>query len=437
MRARWKVQFLLLIYISIILYGYNFFISNTAFLHWKYDESVLVGLSFIALLPSFWMPIHSFKPSSLVYWVLYLVVYIPATLIPYLSIRIAIDELIFFNISFFLSFIICLRLHFSNLIRFKYVHMRVEVFYIAFFSLYLVFTLLLIRNFGFNLSFVSLKDVYDVREAFSERLEGESTSYIRWLLYVLNPFLIVMGFLSKGRKWMLALGLIGEFFIYSTSGLKSSLFIGPAILLVLFLMQRFNIAHKLGPIILTAMCILLPLSMVADSIFFRDANKSQNVITSLTLRRNIVLPGYLTGEYYKFFSKNPKAFMAKNKYFGILVGYQTVYEEASTPRIIGKRLYGDEAVNANANIWADAYANYGVIGMFVTSLLLGLFLKLYDSFANGIEPKLSFIMLTGPAFFFSNSALLTAFVGHGAIVALLLIYFYKSLLLTKHIKQGN
>lgn len=433
MTERAKIQLLIIAYIIVVLFGYNNFVSKATFLHWNYDLWTVFLFCCISLLPSFWMPVETLRPSSLVYWVLYLVVYIPAIIVPYLSIRISFDDLIFFNLSMLVAFMICLKMHLLSLISFSYFKIKKELFYFGFFAIYGFFSVLLIRSFGFNLSFVSLEDVYNVRETFNDKLDGESTFYIRWLLYVLNPFLIVMGYLFKTRRWMLLLGFIGEFFIYSTSGLKSSLFIGFAIIAILFCMKKFSLINKLAKLILSSLILLLVISMCIDSYFFNSANKSQNMVTSLTLRRNIVLPGYLSGEYYKFFSNNPKAYMANNKYFGILVNYESSYEESSAPRIIGKRLYGTESVNANANIWADAYANYGVVGMLLTSVVLGLYLRIYDSFANGIEPKLSFIMLTGPAFFFSNSALLTAFIGHGALAALLLIYMYKSMLLTKQL----
>ena len=75
------------------------------------------------------------------------------------------------------------------------------------------------------------------------------------------------------------------------------------------------------------------------------------------------------------------------------------------------------------NIWADAYSNFGVLGMLVFTALLGMALLLVDASTRAGAPRLLVLApLAMIALGLSNSALLTVFMTHGLLLTLILVY---------------
>jgi hypothetical protein len=93
------------------------------------------------------------------------------------------------------------------------------------------------------------------------------------------------------------------------------------------------------------------------------------------------------------------------------------------PQLIGDVYFGSHEMSANANIWADGFANFGFIGILGVSLVLGLVLFLYDSLAARIEFPVACVLLVIPAITLANSALLTCLLTHGLGFALLVALF--------------
>jgi hypothetical protein len=79
-------------------------------------------------------------------------------------------------------------------------------------------------------------------------------------------------------------------------------------------------------------------------------------------------------------------------------------------------------MSANANFWADAYANFGYAGIVCFTLLLALVLWLYDSGSAGRDRYVTALVIALPAFAVANSGLLTSLLTHGIGLAMLLMY---------------
>lgn len=424
-KLRKYITVLLLLYISFLVYGYQNFIPDIAYQHVSFNYVLLFLLVILSYIPSVWLPVYTDKPSAFVLWGLYITVVIPSIIIPYLSLEILFYQLLLYDVVLLVCFYFLTRICYLNKIKINYIRLTPTFFYILFFLLYFVLTYSMIQKFGFNFNFIALSDVYSVRAEYRDQLGGDSAVEIRWLLYVFNPFLIVTGYLKK-KKWMLAMGFIGEFMIYSTAAFKTALFIGFIIVAILYLSEKFDLIRTLPKLILTGTVILLAIAFIGDTLFFSDDSFSDyNILTSLTLRRNFVVPGFLTGQYLSFFSENPKAYMATHKIIGALVDYQSQYSRP-IPYVIGQYTFGKEETSANVNIWADAYGNFGYIGMILTSFVLYIYLLIYDVITANLDLRLSFALMIGPLAFFSNSSLLTALIGHGAIWVLIIIFLYKS-----------
>lgn len=430
-----NLSYLVIIYIIFLIFGYWNFIPAIPYTHAPYNYGLLLLVVLLAYVPSLWLAPVSYKPSVFVLWVLYIVVIIPSIVIPYLSLSMSFLQLLQYNFFLLLCFFILTRTKNARPIKMNYLLFSNTGFYIVFFTIYGLLTFSMIQQFGFNFQFVAISDVYDLRATYREQLGESSSLGMRWLLYIFNPFLIVVGYLYRQRRWMLFLGFFGEFMIYSTAGFKTALFIGFIIVLIIFLAEKFNFLLRLPKLILICVVSLLLIAFIGDTIFFQDFNSNYNILTSLTLRRNFVVPGFLSGQYFSFFYENPKAYMASHKFFGFFVDYQSPYSQP-IQYIIGQRTFGREFANANVNLWAESYANYGYIGMVITSCVLYVYLVICDSLSQNLDLKLTFPLMIGPTVFFSNSSLLTALIGHGAIWVVIILFLYQSLIRSNEKKSS-
>ena len=77
--------------------------------------------------------------------------------------------------------------------------------------------------------------------------------------------------------------------------------------------------------------------------------------------------------------------------------------------------------NANVHLWGYGYASLGFPGMFLFTVLLWGVLWVYDSVAQGRDPKITTIMIGIPAFTLANTSLLTSLLHHGVALAILLV----------------
>lgn len=92
------------------------------------------------------------------------------------------------------------------------------------------------------------------------------------------------------------------------------------------------------------------------------------------------------------------------------------------PFLIGQVYYGNPEMSANANLWADAYANFGLVGVFVFTGILAAVLHFADSAARGLPAGLALAALAQSAFSVSNTAMLTVLLTHGMLLAVAVVY---------------
>jgi hypothetical protein len=144
------------------------------------------------------------------------------------------------------------------------------------------------------------------------------------------------------------------------------------------------------------------------------------VFTSLFVRRLLVTPGLLTGDYFQFFSQYPQMLLSHS----ILKGFITnPYGSLSPPFLIGGTYFHNASDSANANLWADAFANFGPAGVVVFSAILGVILWTFDSMTQKSSLLLASLMLALPVFTLSNSGLLTTLLTHGLLVGVVAASF--------------
>ena len=365
----------------------------------------------LALLPSFWMPIRLTRPSQVVYWVLYLLILIPACLVPIYALEDQSSGPILLAVCLVASFGFTGITYYFPLLPVPRVQLKSYEFWMLVALLSTISYALLISSFGFHFNYVSLEDIYVVRAEYQETLNHASplVAYaITWQMYVINPLVMAKGLTSGRWFWVLA-ALAGQYLIYSITGFRSVFF---SALFLLYLLWAMRENKPFGTRFASSWSGIFA---GAGALQFFGYALSPEALIGV---RMTALPGLLTGYYYEFFSSHPQVHLG-HSILKSFVGYPYAVEP---PYIIAYTYFHSAIMESNANLWADAYANFGYAGIVGSTLLLAVVLWLYDSLAVGRDRRVVALAIALPAFALANTGLLTTLLTHGFGLAMLLVY---------------
>jgi len=90
-------------------------------------------------------------------------------------------------------------------------------------------------------------------------------------------------------------------------------------------------------------------------------------------------------------------------------------------RVISWTYWGRD-FGPNVGYLGDAFANFGFMGMFLFSMILGVFLRIVDSISRHLPANLIAAIIAVPAMALANSALFTSLLTHGFILSLIMIW---------------
>ena len=371
----------------------------------------------LGVLPSMWLPLRMTRPSVGVVWILYLLAYVPSVLMPLLSLVRPASDVVFLVMAVGAAFALL-----TLVPRLPRLYLRrLPVRPLAFWTVLVLlcgFLLLQVTNeHGVALDLPSLAAVYDVREEYKEAEGGRlSRIGVSWIGNVLAPFLIAVALVRRQPLRALP-GLLLLLYLFSITGFRSLLFAG-LVLVVLYLASLWR-GRMFGAILAWGG------AAVVSGSWLLDQTLQTIVFTGTFVRRLIATPGMLTGWYYDFFSDNPQVRLS-HSVLGRWIEYPY---EVAPPFLIGDRYFGRAETYANANFWADAFANFGFTGLFVATVVVALVLWAFDASVgsgDATRTRLAVLLLGVPAFTLSNTALTTTLLTHGLALALLLVYVVPS-----------
>lgn len=373
--------------------------------------AVLAPLCWVlAVLPACWMPIALSRPSQVIYWFLYIVVYVPAELLAIYSLSIDAGTTLLFLLCLCLCFFLVGQIYRLDAPRIVVLRVPPFVFWLALWALLIGSDMYVLSVSGLHLAIVSLQDVYSVRATFADTVDSSSVLVdylVSWQVGAIHPFLIAYGLVFR-KPWLVAVGTLGQVFVYATTGFRTALF--SAVLLVIVLLVVHTQRRRFGLLVVVGVTALIECAVLVDERLGSD------VWTDILVHRILALPGQLTGYYFEFFSRNEQAHLGES-IFRLLVHYPY---SLSVPALIGETYLGGSW--ANANIWADAFAQFGYLGLFVFTLALAVVLLVFDGLVAGEDVRFPALLAASPAWMFANSALLTSLLTGGVGLLLLLVY---------------
>jgi hypothetical protein len=392
-----------------VLYG------GLGFLYASSPWKVFLTAFFMAVIPSLWLPFELRYPSQVCYWLVYLCVVVPTMFLPYHVLTYeSIGEVLPLPASILLSFaVLGLSYRFRPFrVTKPRVNQRLVVGLLTLSAVGLIGLVVYISGFQFKLS---LEDAYERRMDARETVVGGSISAyaIATLSHSLGPLLIAIGYVRRNVV-AFAVGVTGAVCIFALSGAKTDIATPAYLFALLVLVARYRNVFGIAIAIAAS---LLVLGSVAQWLVFE-----RNDLSLFFVRRQIFGPGLLTSFYWDYFNGGNFVYFSDS----VLSSFVPRQYDLPMARLIGEAYFGNAEANANANVWASAFANVGYTGMFGFTVLLGLMFRLIDGMAKHGDFVVTSLMCGMFGLTWTNGGLQTSMLSNGVLATLFVLFLLHS-----------
>lgn len=410
----------LLLYVLAFLLGYHvsvvprydyFGLGDRVIPFWGLGLLVLGGI-----IPSFLVPTTLGRPSQLLYWAMYLLVYVPSLFILFYSNH---PQLSYGYASVYAATLVMGMLVLGTAYtvrprRFLVPKMGARSLYAMLILGACALYAYMLLGFGSTFQFVGLRAIVGQREVFANAVAGTFGGYaFAWLVTVVNPVLVAAG--AYHRRWILVvLGLLGQVVLYGAGAAKGVILSVVVIPVLILLVYRWR--DRFGAMMAGGIGALILLAPVGDVV---GPKLMGTAVTFVVLFRALAVPGLATAQYTGFFLDHPHTYGAHITGLSSLLPYPYL---RSLDFQLGEFYYGETNVGLNASTWAgDGIAGFGAPGILLASLACAALFWLLDSAAEGLDLRFSVVALAYGVLNFSNVPLFTNLVTGG--VALLIVVF--------------
>ncbi len=216
-------------------------------------------------------------------------------------------------------------------------------------------------------------------------------------------------YLSRKRNIIALLLGIVQLLAFSVDGTKSTLFTLVIVVACYFLVKRVTIS-----VIVRAVTLIVLTALIEYIVFNSD------YILNYGIRRLFYVPASLNVDYYQFFSSNDLDYYRQSIFSKL--GFESPYAQ-SIGKTIGLYCLGSPVMNANNGLFADAYANLGVVGCFVVPLMLVTVFRVVDMVTSGLPFPIVACVLVITAYTFISSSIFTVLISHGLFLVCIILYF--------------
>jgi hypothetical protein len=375
----------------------------------------------LSALPALWMPIRLLRPSQLIYWVLYLTVFVPSMFVPLYMGLVDIPENVSMMLALFLGFLILGIPYRWSLPSVRRLQFSPRTFWTGFTFIVVALELWVLIVFRGNLHIVSFADIYDLRFAANDVMEGSLVGYaIIWLSSIIGPFLMAYGLVNR-RKIVCLAGLLAQLLVYSAVGSKAALLSILIVMAFYFLLRDkggfFGIKAIWGCAVLF---FILFLARSTDP----GSGSILGWTFSIILMRTFGNSGLSMEWYRDFFQRNPLT------YYSHVTGVNWFvhYPYANPIGIeVGGFYSGNPSLDQNANFWAtDGLAGGGLLGVVLISLLAAFIFWLLDVAAQKHDLRFSCLLVCFTAINLSNVSLFTTLLSGGLGFLIPILYLMPS-----------
>jgi len=359
------------------------------------------------------LPMSWERPSAVVYWMLFLVVVAPIHVLPVFTTTVS-TPMWFMVLSVAAAFWLLGFIYSVRLREVPRPALPPRVYWTGFALVWFGLVALVVYYYGFSFRLVSLSEIYLIRDTYRESFDEVpriARYAIPWLGNVVAPIAIGRGLVDKRMLW-LVLGVATELFLVSITGFKQMMFSFVLVAGVVILV-RWTALSRVG----YKIAVLAGTGVAGVTAY--DFFTGSWGYSSILIRRMVLTSAINTKYHYEFFFDNPKAELG----YGLLSRFTDYPYELPPAFLIGQVYYGNHQTSANANVWADAFANFGLPGVFGFTAILAVVLYLFDAISRNVALGLGAAAIAQSAFSLANTAMLTVFMTHGLLLAIALVSF--------------
>ena len=254
--------------------------------------------------------------------------------------------------------------------------------------------------------------VYDFREEATENLGSGLAYLVPAATNVAIPMAILLG-IQHRRLFLVGSGFALSILYFGLVSLKSYLFYPFLIVAVYYFLNSRRPVRTM----LFALVGVVVISLIECWMVVRDVTDVA-WFTMLTSRRMLLIPSIINYLYVDLFEATQFYFWSTSK---VTLGMLTPPASQDIAELVGST-YFNAGNHANTGWIGSGYAQAGMIGVILYSMLLGLILRIFDGSAERSSATLASAAFFIPALnMITSSDTLTVFLTQGLLFALLLI----------------
>jgi hypothetical protein len=364
----------------------------------------------LAMLPAFILPYNVTRPSHYQWWILYLTVIVPLSLISFHVVNYEGTQLPLYLMVTVGCFMLMVLSSALPKLKLPKVKISPQVFWFLL-GCITVFTYAgLIATLGIPKSMPTAETVYDLRSEAKPMLENSLPVIFRYLYFwqglVFNPYILIVG-LARKNPLLIAVGIGLQLLMFAITTLRI-FFLNNLLLVGMFFLISFA-RRSFGLAVLKAFT-----GLVLASILWWSVDNTA-VGPRVLLERWILMGGQLSTYYYDYYSENPPDALAHT-----LLGAITTSPYTLPPNKTIGNVYFTDQTNAPSAIWADGYGNLGWIGMILASIVAVIIMWVMDSVFVGRDAAFAVLITTIGANSFASQGVLSSLLTGGIVPVLLL-----------------
>lgn len=375
------------------------------------------------MIVSWFVPQRFARPSTVIIWFLYALVYVPTMAIAMMTGLY--DGNTYLGVLTALSagmILICTVTDRHEMTESRNVQPSINFVQITV-AIFIVATFVIVYAFREIMSFASIDDVYVQRFVAADMTSGVM-GYIRtYYGSLLAPLLITMGIATRSRFPLILLGSAGFLISYMVDASKISLVIPIAMVIAgyVFRWSHIRLYHFTGAMIV--LC-LVSTALTTSTRFVR-------FIADLVLLRTISIPAQTFTQYFDVFYSKGYTWWSNVTGLNLILPVPTAFRADQfwpvLGQIVGAEYYGfNSRVNLNANPFVgEGVAAGGWVGILVISLAIALFLKALDHLSRDWDRRLALVAMVPIGLTLTNVHLSTFLVSFGGLAWLAFFGLYR------------
>jgi hypothetical protein len=368
----------------------------------------------LAMLPAFWMPTDIKKPSQFMWWILYTTVAIP-TCVCGPRVMPSRDSVLPFVLLVTFCMLVLLPVSSFKPLKLPRISVPPVVLWTGATMFVLVTFAALIAFYGMPSALPGLGDIKSLRAAFKEKSQDVPVlvGYLfRWTGSVANPLFMAFG-LVRRKPILFFLGAAGEVGLFIITSLRS---------------------YNMAPLIILGVGLWILKSKGKNAPGFIWGFTGLAAVQSLWLCFNTLAPlplifysrflfngGQASAHYYEFFTTHPPALMGNSFFTSWLL--HSPYD-IEVGKVIGREYFisgtSSTTTNATAHLWADAFGNFLVPGVFAATLVAAMIMWAIDSAYEGIDWQIAVLMMVMISLSINGQGIHTSLLTGGVVPMIIL-----------------